>query len=91
VITANRTADRTNDIESSGPTTVARSSKRASTVRIMGATQVPVRPISTTHGHAPTPAPTNFVDFAQPIPARIAAERLHPAGRYRSAVRLRLA
>ncbi len=60
---------------------------RASTVRVLGALQVPMTAMPMVPRHAPAPAP---VDRTQSLPAFEAAQRLHPAGRYRSTVRLRL-
>jgi hypothetical protein len=60
---------------------------RPSTVRVFGALQVPLTAAPTIPRHAPSPAPMNHVE---PLPAQTSAQRLHPSGRYRSAVRLHL-
>ena len=70
------------------PTHTFRASSRTSTVRIMGALQVPMAPPPVVARHAPAPAP---VDRTEPLPGLVAAQHVHPAGKYRSTVRLRVA
>ena len=70
------------------PTHTFRASSRTSTVRIMGALQVPVALAPIVARHAPAPAP---IDRTEPLPSLGAAQRVHPAGKHRSTVRLRVA
>jgi hypothetical protein len=60
---------------------------RPSTVRVLGALQVPATAVPTVPRHSPAPAP---LDRTEPLPGPAAAQRLHPSGKYRSTVRLRL-